>query len=100
MKRLSEITSQQMYQRSASPRAPENSFDNDWLSGYFIGCIEQDHTEFTSNHHPITVEWNARGRPNNVNKRFKSFKAGYWAGVFNKIDEGLNEHHRPEKDCK
>ena len=74
---LAERISQVTAKRSASPRAEENKLDPDWQAGYLYG-------RFTEAEHfkDIEDEWERRGHPQGNNKSFKSWKAGYWAGIF------------------
>lgn len=77
-----------IYKRSADPRAAENVLDSDFQEGFILGrSLGQEETsrELHDEFHPITVEWDRRGKPTTNTPEFKSWKAGYWAGVMSKI---------------
>lgn len=80
-----ERISQALYNRSCSPRSDDNSLDSDWQAGFMVGLLTEEDYELWEDKHPITVEWRRRGCPTKQTKEFKSWKAGYHAGVFKKI---------------
>jgi hypothetical protein len=83
---IQESISRAIYKRSCKISAPENGLDADFQSGYLLGKMQEKKLELHDDKHPITVEWRRRGKPDRTDtpagKKFSSWKAGYWAGVF------------------
>lgn len=79
MSELANKVSQGIYKRSADPKDPQNVNDIDWQTGYHVGLSDKKSYELHDPNHPITVEWEARGKPEKVTPEFTSWKAGYWA---------------------
>lgn len=76
---LAETISRASYNTSASPDAPENQ-DRDWRDGYAEGVAPQSAD-------PMQAKWVEIGSPENPPPSWKTWKRGYWAGVFTRLQK-------------
>ena len=87
---LSEMMARVAYNRSGDVGAAENA-NKDWRDGYAVGYDGNEESMSA-----IEQEWLDRGRPSCADGApFTEWKIGFWAGRFQRIDEGLKQESKP-----
>lgn len=87
---------EKIWKRSSDPKHPDNCQDEDWQEGFATGRTNESRASIHEDHHPITIEWKNRGCPDRPDDRFRSWKAGFWAGTFSKLGDKFKASDQKE----